>query len=158
MADTAEAAEVAEETTTEEVTDAGAADTTSTPDQADAEGDDAGAQESVASEPEAQLTELTSKLTEAVHSLQARIDELEAARAKDVAASERTAALEKAGLPASAARFLPENKADWAEAIAALKALAPEPTVKSRPRDPAVGASQSEDEKLATARAFLGIN
>lgn len=117
-------------------------------------------------EEPAEATEETPKddleaLKAQIEALTNKLAEKEAAERAAAEYAAKSAALEKAGIPDTFARFLTGDEDSWQEQIDALTTLrgqastAPAPSI---PRDPAVDADlETEDDGLAEALEFFGI-
>lgn len=95
-----------------------------------------------------------------IAALEAEIASMKAAKDEAEAAAAKKTILSARGIDAAYAAFLTGDKDTWetqADALAALKGADPAPTTV--PRDPAVdGDTTDNDEDLAAAKAFLGID
>lgn len=95
-----------------------------------------------------------------IAALEAEIASMKAAKDEAEAAAAKKTILSARGIDAAYAGFLTGDKDTWetqADALAALKGADPAPTTV--PRDPAVdGDTTDNDEDLAAAKAFLGID
>lgn len=95
-----------------------------------------------------------------IAALEAEIASMKAAKDEAEAAAAKKTILSARGIGDAYAAFLTGDKDTWetqADALAALKGADPAPTTV--PRDPAVdGDTTDNDEDLAAAKAFLGID
>lgn len=95
-----------------------------------------------------------------IAALEAEIASMKAAKDEAEAAAAKKTILSARGIADTYAAFLTGDKDTWetqADALAALKGADPAPTTV--PRDPAVdGDTTDNDEDLAAAKAFLGID
>lgn len=95
-----------------------------------------------------------------IAALEAEIASMKAAKDEAEAAAAKKTILSARGISDTYAAFLTGDKDTWetqADALAALKGADPAPTTV--PRDPAVdGDTTDNDEDLAAAKAFLGID
>lgn len=95
-----------------------------------------------------------------IAALEAEIASMKAAKEEAEATAAKKTILSARGIGDTYAAFLTGDKDTWetqADALAALKGADPAPTTV--PRDPAVdGDTTDNDEDLAAAKAFLGID
>lgn len=100
------------------------------------------------------------KKDDRIAALEAEIASMKAAKDEAEAAAAKKTILSARGISDTYAAFLTGDKDTWetqADALAALKGADPAPTTV--PRDPAVdGDTTDNDEDLAAAKAFLGID